>query len=219
MNAINTLDNKLGLIAVLRGITPDEVISVGTALVNAGWGAIEVTLNSPNAYDSLRILHTHFKDKCLIGVGTVLTVDDVKRVADIGLDFVISPNMNPNVIRETKKQGLLSIPGILTPSEAFSALDAGADALKIFPGESINPAFIKAIRAVLPPHTVIYVTGGINTDNMQIFLKAGAHGFGIGGSVYKPHLPCDIVAQNAKNLSDAFANAKGNIRGFGLSSE
>jgi 2-dehydro-3-deoxyphosphogalactonate aldolase len=211
---MNTIKN-LGLIAVLRGITPDEVIAVSTALLNAGWGAIEITLNSPDAYDSLEILFKNFKGKCLIGAGTVLCPDEVKKIADIGLDFVISPNMNCDVIRETKNQGLLSIPGIFTPSEAFTALDCGADALKIFPGESINPSFIKAIRAVLPPQTVIYVTGGIDTNNMQTFLKAGANGFGIGGSVYKPNLVCDTVEKNAKSLSNAFANANG----FGLNLE
>ncbi len=211
---MNTLEN-LGLIAVLRGITPDEVIAVSTILLNAGWGAIEITLNSPDAYHSLEILFNNFKGKCLIGAGTVLTPDDVKKIANIGLDFVISPNMHCDVIRETKKQGLLSIPGVFTPSEAFTALDCGADALKIFPGESINPAFIKAIRAVLPKKTVIYVTGGIDTNNMQTFLKAGANGFGIGGAVYKPKSVCDAIEKNAKNLSNAFANANG----FGLNLE
>jgi 2-dehydro-3-deoxyphosphogalactonate aldolase len=204
-----------GLIAVLRGITPAEIVPVSQILCDTGWGAIEITLNSPNAYESLQILHKHFKHKCLIGAGTVLTVADVQKIADIGLDFIISPNMNRDVIRETKKQGLLSIPGVFTPTEAFDALDAGADALKIFPGESVTPAFIKAMRAVLPSQTMLYITGGIDTHNMQSFLQAGINGFGIGGSVYKPNLPFDIIEKNAKALCNAFVSSSE----FGLNLE
>lgn len=197
--------NNIGLIAVLRGITPNDVIPVCTSILNAGWRAIEITLNSPNAYESLEILKLHFKGKCLVGAGTVLTVDDVKKIANIGLDFIISPNMNPSIIRATKDHNLISIPGVFTPSEAFDALDAGADALKIFPGESIKPAFIKAIRAVLPMQTPIYVTGGIDKNNMQEFLQAGVNGFGIGGSIYKPNMNIDMIEHNAKILLRHFS--------------
>ena len=197
--------NNIGLIAVLRGITPNDVIPVCTSILNAGWRAIEITLNSPNAYESLEILKLHFKGKCLVGAGTVLTVDDVKKIANIGLDFIISPNMNPSIIRATKDHNLISIPGVFTPSEAFDALDAGADALKIFPGESIKPAFIKAIRAVLPIQTPIYVTGGIDRNSMQEFLQAGVNGFGIGSSIYKPNMPMDMIEHNAKILLKHFS--------------
>ena len=210
-----------GLIAVLLGIIPTEVVPVSDILCDAGWGAIEITLNSPNAYESLQILHKHLKHKCLIGAGTVLTVTDVKKIADIGLDFIISPNMNRDVIRETKKHNLISIPGVFTPTEAFDALDAGADALKIFPGESVTPAFIKALRAVLPPQIMLYVTGGIDSNNMQSFLQAGVNGFGIGGSVYKPNLSYEIIEKNAQAISSAFVMRSSDLSlsGFGLNLE
>lgn len=198
MVSVKKFNSKL--IAVLRGITPDEIIDVSNMIYQAGWGAIEVTLNSPDAFTSLQILHDNFKGKCLIGAGTVLTPDEVQKIAKIGLDFVISPNLDSDVIVETKKQGLISIPGIMTPSEAFNALKLGADALKIFPGECSSPSFVKAVRAVLPEQTQIFVTGGITPDNMPSFEYVGVNGFGIGGSLYKPNMLACQVLENAKRF-------------------
>lgn len=188
------------LIAVLRGITPDQTVEVCTEIYNAGWSAIEITLNSPDAFKSLGILYKYFKGKCLIGAGTVLTSQEVQKVAEIGLDFIISPNLDTEIIQITKKNNLISIPGIATPTEAFTALKYGADALKIFPGECTSPSFIKAMRAVLPKETPIFVTGGITTDNIQAFIQAGTNGFGIGGSLYKNEYSIAQVKENAQNF-------------------
>lgn len=199
--------HNAGLIAVLRGITPNEVVPVCDAILEGGWHAIEITLNSPDAFSSLETLAKHFKKRCLVGAGTVLTVPEVKKISDLGLDFVISPNLNRDVIAATKQAKMLSIPGVLTPSEAFSSLEAGADALKIFPGEAINPNYIKAIRSVLPSSTLLYVTGGITEHNIESFLKQRVSGFGIGGGLYKPNMMPQEVLKNALKYTSLFQNA------------
>jgi len=186
--------DQMPLVAILRGVTPDEVVAVGSSLIEAGISIIEVPLNSPEPYDSISLLATEFGDKALIGAGTVLTAGQAQRVIAAGGKLVVSPNMNPAVIRTTKTLGGLSAPGCLTPTEAFTALDAGADAIKIFPADAIkifpaemaSPKVIKAMRAVLPPDAKLIIVGGVNADNMQDFLAAGADGFGIGSALFKP---------------------------------
>jgi len=178
--------DQMPLVAILRGVTPDEVVAVGSSLIEAGISIIEVPLNSPEPYDSISLLATEFGDKALIGAGTVLTAGQAQRVIAAGGKLVVSPNMNPAVIRTTKTLGGLSAPGCLTPTEAFTALDAGADAIKIFPAEMASPKVIKAMRAVLPPDAKLIIVGGVNADNMQDFLAAGADGFGIGSALFKP---------------------------------
>jgi 2-dehydro-3-deoxyphosphogalactonate aldolase len=183
--AIESLD-ALPLIAILRGLTPDEAVDVGEAIVAAGFRCLEVPLNSPEPLESIRRLRAALDGRALVGAGTVLTVEAARQVAEAGGQLIISPNTNAEVIRETKTLGLLSLPGFFTPSEAFAALEAGADALKLFPAELAGPRGLKAIRAVLPTATRIYPVGGVEPDSMADWCSAGASGFGIGSAVFKP---------------------------------
>ena len=196
------------LIAILRGISPDAVIGVGQILYDAGWRCIEVPLNSPDPFTSIEMLQDHFGNDCLIGAGTVLTPNQVESVYKTGAKLIVSPNTDGDVIRQTKQAGMMSVSGCFTPTEAFDALKYGTDALKIFPGESVNPNHIKALRSVLPKKTLIYVTGGIDVGNMQGFYHAGANGFGFGGALYKTDkLSADMkhdaiqILQNFQDIS------------------
>ncbi len=177
---------QMPLVAILRGVKPEEVLAVGRSLIEAGITIIEVPLNSPDPYDSINLLANEFGHRALIGAGTVLTAEQATRVVEAGGELVVSPNMNQHVIRTTKQLGGISTPGCLTPTEAFTALDAGADAIKIFPAEMAPPKVIKAMRAVLPKDAKLIIVGGVNADNMQDFLAAGANGFGIGSALFKP---------------------------------
>ncbi len=174
------------LIAILRGITPQEAGAVSDELVKAGMRLMEVTLNSPDWEESLKIIKSRHGDDIILGAGTVLSPEDVDRVHACGGQIIISPNMNVDVIRRTKELGMLSAPGCYTPSECFTALDAGADILKIFPADTLGPAFIKAISAVLPKGTPICPTGGVSGETMKSFLDAGVYAMGIGSALYKP---------------------------------
>ncbi len=178
--------DQMPLVAILRGIRPESVVATGHALIEAGITIIEVPLNSPEPYESIELLAREFGDKALIGAGTVLTAEQATQVINVGGKLVVSPIMVPHVIRRTKRLGGLSVPGCLTPTEAFIALEAGADAIKIFPAEMVSPKVVKSIRAVLPPEARLIIVGGVNADNMQDFLVAGANGFGIGSALYKP---------------------------------
>jgi len=193
----------LPLIAILRGIAPDDVIPVATALHDAGFRCIEVPLNSPDPLTSIHALAAHFGESALIGAGTVLTATDVDRVAAAGGRIIISPNCDVAVITATKAAGLQSLPAYFTPSEAFRAIDAGADALKLFPAEAAGPAALKAVRAVLPAGFPIIPVGGIDQTNMAAYRAAGAAGFGIGSTLYTPGRSADEVSQRAKVLVDA----------------
>lgn len=195
--AIESLD-ALPLIAILRGLTPDEAVAVGEAIVAAGFTCLEVPLNSPESLESIRRLRQTLDGRALVGAGTVLNVQAARGVADVGGQLIISPNTNTDVIRETKALGLLSLPGFFTPSEAFAALDAGADALKLFPAEIAGPKGLKAIRAVLPAATRVYAVGGVDPDSMAQWRTAGASGFGIGSAVFKPGQSPDQVGRQAQ---------------------
>lgn len=183
--SIESLD-ALPLIAILRGLKPDEAVEVGEAIVAAGFRCLEVPLNSPEPLESIRRLRQALDGRALVGAGTVLNVAAAREVAQAGGQLIISPNTNVEVIAETKTLGLLSLPGFFTPSEAFAALDAGADALKLFPAEIAGPKGLKAVRAVLPAETRIYPVGGVDPDSMSAWRSAGASGFGIGSAVFKP---------------------------------
>ncbi|NSY19278.1 2-dehydro-3-deoxy-6-phosphogalactonate aldolase [Neorhizobium sp. AL 9.2.2] len=191
------------LVAILRGITPDEAEPIGEALIEAGWRIIEVPLNSPDPLKSIEKLQKRFGDQALIGAGTVLTTAQVADVASTGATVIISPNANLSVIEASVSRGMISLPGVATPSEAFAAIGAGATGIKAFPAEAIPPMVIKAWRAVLPKDMPVLAVGGITPDNMKSFIDAGTNGFGIGGSLYKPGDDVASVAAKAKLFIEA----------------
>lgn len=188
------------IIAILRGITPDAVVGIGAALIDAGIDRIEVPLNSPDAFASIEALVEQFGEGALIGAGTVLTADEVTAVADTGAGLIVSPNCDAAVIRATKAQGMMSFPGVMTPTECFAALQAGADGLKLFPGALIGPSGLRAIRAVLPPGTQVYAVGGAGPENFADWRDAGADGFGIGTALYRPGDGAGAVAARAREI-------------------
>ena len=188
---------RLPLIGILRGIQPEEAVAVGSALCEQGWLIIEVPLNSPRPLASIEAMSAGLP-RALVGAGTVLTVDDVRQVHAAGGQLVVSPNFNAAVVRETVRLGMISLPGVITPSEAFAALEAGASGLKLFPAEMINPGVVKAWRAVLPPSVLLLPVGGIGSSHMAAWRAAGASGFGIGSALYKPGMAPPDVAQNAR---------------------
>ena len=186
------------LIAILRGVKPDEVEAVGEALVEAGFSLIEVPFNSPDPLDSIGRLADRMKGRAVIGAGTVLTTADVAAVADAGGTMIISPNTNVDVIAASARAGLVSLPGFATPSEAFAALGAGATALKLFPAEAASPAVLKAFGAVVPAGTRLLPVGGIAPETMAPWLAAGAAGFGLGSALYRPGLSANEVGDRAR---------------------
>ena len=192
------------IIAILRGITPDEAVPVADALVDAGITRIEVPLNSPDPFDSIgKMLDAH-GDTAMIGAGTVLDVRDVERLHEMGAHMVVSPDANAAVIVATKQAGMLSYPGVLTPTECFAALQAGADGLKLFPASHLGVSGLKAIGAVLPQGTRTYAVGGVGAADFADWLGAGITGFGIGSALYKPGLPVDEVATRAAEMVAAY---------------
>lgn len=194
----------LPLVAILRGLHPDEAIGIGQALVDGSFRIIEVPLNSPQPLQSIAALATQFPD-ALVGAGTVLTAKDVADVKAAGGELIVSPNFNPAIVREAVRLGMVCLPGVLTASEAFAALDAGAAGLKLFPAEMIPPAAVKALRAVLADDVALLPVGGIGTHNMAAYRAAGARGFGIGSALYKPGLDATQVNANALAFSAAWA--------------
>ena len=188
------------LVAVLRGLTPAEAPAVADALVEAAITLIEVPLNSPDPYDSIALLARRLGDRAVIGAGTVLTPEDVRRVSDAGGTLVVSPNTDTAVIRATVAAGMISLPGYFTPSEGFAALAAGAHGLKLFPAEGASPAYVKAQRAVLPKTIAVLAVGGITPDSMAAWRAAGADGFGLGSNLYKAGKPAADVAAAARRF-------------------
>ena len=192
------------LIAILRGVRPDEVIGITEAILDAGIRSIEVPLNSPDPFDSIAKLAAQFGASAEIGAGTVLTVEDVRHLAEIGAGMVVSPNCDIEVIAETKALGMKSYPGVLTPSECFSALRAGADGLKIFPASIAGTKGISALRSVLPKDTMIYAVGGVDSDSLTEWIDAGVSGFGIGSSLYKAGRTVPEVAEAATAIVKSY---------------
>lgn len=207
MNAREKLQGALAvspLIAILRGLRPDEARAVGEALVTSGWKLIEVPLNSPDPLRSIATLARAFPD-ALIGAGTVLQPEQVREVHAAGGQLVVAPNFNAEVVREAVRLGMACLPGVLTATEAFAALAAGATGLKLFPAEMIPPEAVKALRAVLPAETLLLPVGGIGTGNMAAYRAAGANGFGIGSALYKPGMAPPEVKRNALDFMAACA--------------
>lgn len=192
------------LIAILRGVETSQAAAICGACIDAGITRIEVPLNSPTPFDSIQAMADAFGNDAMIGAGTVLSTDDVGRVANAGGKLIVSPNCDVRVIAATKAAGMQSWPGVMTPTECFAALKAGADGLKIFPASLIGADGIKAIRAVLPKGTQVYAVGGAGADNFGAWIAASADGFGIGSALYKPGLSVADVAARAKDIVAAF---------------
>ncbi len=204
MNPLLPYLDPLPLIAVLRGITPEEIPGISTALIAEGFRVLEVPLNSPRPFESIRILADACGERCLVGAGTVLDVADVARVREAGGKVVVMPHADTAVIREAKGQGLVCVPGVGTPTEAFAALAAGADGLKMFPAEALPPGALKAWRAVLPRDALVFAVGGIRPDNMGAYWSAGASGFGTGSNLYAPGARPETVRAAAAAYAAGF---------------
>ena len=195
---------QCGLIAILRGIQPHEVAAMGLKLYEAGFRIIEVPLNSPQPFDSIRILRDGLPADCVIGAGTVLTTDQVIAVKQAGGEIIVMPHSAPHMIAAAKQAGLACAPGVATVTEAFAALAAGADVLKMFPAEQLGPNVVKAWRAVVPREVELLPVGGITPENLATFVSAGASGFGLGSALYKPGLSAGQVGQNAEKFVAAW---------------
>lgn len=195
------------LIAILRGVAPAEALDIGAALIEAGITLIEVPLNSPQPLESIGKMAEAFSNHALIGAGTVLSAADARAVAEVGGKLIVSPNTDTEVITETVRLGLESWPGVLTPTECFAALKAGATGLKVFPGFQMGIDGLKAVRAVLPQETRVYMVGGVGPEAFSDWRKAGADGFGIGSALYKPGRTADEISAIAKDMVAAYDEA------------
>lgn len=192
-------------IAILRGIRPEEAATVGEALVGAGITLIEVPLNSPDPFASIARLAAVLGDRAMVGAGTVMQPGEVNAVADAGGQLVVAPNTDPAVITRTREAGLVSLPGCFTPTEAALALKSGAHGLKLFPGELLSPASVRALAAVLPPATPLILVGGVSAANVAAWKEAPLAGFGLGSALYKPGDAAEVVAARARRLVAALA--------------
>ena len=209
---LNSWLDPLPLVAILRGIRPDEVVSIGRTLADAGFRVLEVPLNSPQPMDSIRRLANSLGENYLIGAGTVMTVAQVSDVAAAGGRLVVMPHADVSVIRAAKAAGLVCVPGVATPTEAFAALAAGADGLKLFPAEQASPRVLKAWRAVLPKAVAVLPVGGITPDTMAAWVTAGASGFGIGSALYAPGVDIDEVGRRARTFAQAWAEMPSTLK-------
>jgi 2-dehydro-3-deoxyphosphogalactonate aldolase len=198
--------DSLPLVAILRGLNPEEALGVGLAIVNAGFHILEVPLNSPDPLRSIQILAKAFPN-ALVGAGTVTTAQQVRDIKAAGGQLIISPHLDDNVVCEAVNLGLISMPGVATPSEAFRAIGLGAHGLKLFPAEMINPSVVKSMRAVLPSHIRLIPVGGIGTHNMADYRKSGASGFGIGSALFAPGKSAQAVGHSAAAFVQAWKDA------------
>lgn len=200
---------RLPLVAILRGVRPEEAAGMGEALADAGFAIIEVPLNSPQPLDGIRRIVQAVGDRALVGAGTVLQAGQVAAVAEAGGRLIVMPHADPAVIRAAKSAGLACVPGFATPTEAFAALAAGADALKLFPAEASPPHVLKAMRAVIPGMVPILPVGGITPEAMAEYVRAGASGFGLGSALYKPGLTAAAVGERAERFVAAWRSLHG----------
>ncbi|KQN77391.1 2-dehydro-3-deoxy-6-phosphogalactonate aldolase [Sphingomonas sp. Leaf62] len=198
LTAFDTAFARCPLVAILRGVQPHEVEAIGDALIDAGFAVVEVPLNSPDPYESITRLSKKLDGYAAVGAGTVLSVEQVDRVEAAGGTLIISPNANPAVISAAAERGLVAMPGIATPTEAFAALEAGAAALKLFPAEAASPAVMKAMRAVLPRDVRMLPVGGIVPSVLVDWHKAGAAGYGLGSALYVPGMNAETVGERAR---------------------
>ena len=203
MTAFFSAIKKHPLIAILRGIKPTEVVDVAEILIEKDFKIIEIPLNSPDPIRSIELLTHYFENHAIIGAGTVLDEASIRSIAEAGAKLVVMPNGNGIVVKAAKDRGLIAIPGIATPSEAFAMIEAGADALKLFPAEGIPPSVLKAIKAVLPSTVPILPVGGITPEKINDYLKAGAIGFGLGSALYKPGMTLRDIRKNAEAFNQA----------------
>jgi 2-dehydro-3-deoxyphosphogalactonate aldolase len=206
MSGRDTFDryfSQCPLVAIIRGVTPSEAADIGRALFEGGIRIVEVPLNSPDPFSSIRAIADALGDTALVGAGTVIDPADVARVKDAGGRIIVSPNMNPAVIRATVEAGLISSPGIFTPSEAFTALESGAHMIKLFPAEAASPKVVKSMRAVLPRDVILLVVGGVTPESVGGWLDAGANGFGLGGGLYKPGQSVEDTVRKARAYVEA----------------
>lgn len=192
------------IIAILRGIRPDEAVPIGAALIDAGIDRIEVPLNSPDPLDSIARLADAFGSRALIGAGTVLTPDQVRQIHAVGGRLIVSPNFDADVVAETASLRMKSYPGVFTATECFAALKAGADGLKIFPAFKLGSDGLKALRDVLPKDCPVYAVGGVGVDDLAEWMAAGASGFGIGGALYRPGATPDQIFETARAFVAAY---------------
>ncbi|ABU79154.1 2-dehydro-3-deoxy-6-phosphogalactonate aldolase [Cronobacter sakazakii] len=199
--------NKLPLIAILRGITPDEAHDHVAAVIDAGFEAVEIPLNSPDWRTSIAAMVNAFGDRALIGAGTVLKPEQVDELAEMGSKLVVTPNIQPEVIRRAVSYGMTVCPGCATATEAFNAIDAGAQALKIFPSSAFGPDYIKALKAVLPPEIPVFAVGGVTPENLAVWLNAGCIGAGLGSDLYRAGQPVERTAAQAKAFVKAYREA------------
>ncbi|MEP7187127.1 MAG: 2-dehydro-3-deoxy-6-phosphogalactonate aldolase [Rhodanobacter sp.] len=208
---LNPWLDSLPLVAILRGVQPYEVVAIGNALTGAGFRVLEVPLNSPQPMESIRRLADSLGDDYLIGAGTVMTPAQVGEVAAAGGRLVVMPHADVSVIRAAKAAGLVCVPGVATPTEAFAALAAGADGLKLFPAEQASPQVLKAWRAVVPKKVAVLPVGGITPHNMAPWVTAGASGFGIGSALYAPGVDIDEVDRRARAFAQAWAEIRSTL--------
>ena len=195
------------IIAILRGVRPDEVLEIAQTIADSGINQIEVPMNSPDVFDSIQLLHDEMKDFISVGAGTVTNIDQVKILEEIGIDFIVSPNFDPEVVAATKQANMISYPGVITPTECFSALKYGADGLKFFPATLLGEANLIALKVVLPENIPLYMVGGVGPENFSSWFEAGATGFGIGSGIYKAGDNSISVAEKSKLIVQSYDEA------------
>jgi 2-dehydro-3-deoxyphosphogalactonate aldolase len=195
------------IIAILRGVRPDEVLEIAQTIADSGINQIEVPMNSPDVFDSIQLLHDEMKDFISVGAGTVTNIDQVKILEEIGIDFIVSPNFDPEVVAATKQANMISYPGVITPTECFSALKYGADGLKFFPATLLGETNLIALKAVLPENVPLYMVGGVGPENFSSWFEAGATGFGIGSGIYKAGDNSISVAGKSKLIVQSYDKA------------